>query len=427
MDPLSLTTSILALIDVSAKLLLSCYRLRDQIKGFESDIAAIIEEIEGLSDISEELKDIFEQCQEDGNLNQVQLPKKRGQPGGSALEACQGALNACVDTLRELAEQLQPLTKPRLRNKLKWPFESATVNRKLDVVQKQKATLQLALSVYQTRLLQNQASRIDRHQDQGKKGKVLRWYKTADPERNHRLATEKHEPSTGSWVFEDDRFQQWEEATGKLLWLHGIPGAGKTILCSTIIEHMLKYNAKFNDNSGLRHQVVYFYFDFSDSSKQNLASLLKSVIFQLASTSQGPSAAAESLFETQKRGLNEPTLEELLDVCVAEVMRTYTTYLLIDALDESPMSERGGFFQTFLQTMLRSNVSILITSRKEPDIERGIKDVASHIIGLEASIVDEDVRTHVRSVIHADPTLNSVKPALQKEILDEIVAGARGM
>jgi hypothetical protein len=77
--------------------------------------------------------------------------------------------------------------------------------------------------------------------------------------------------------------------------------------------------------------------------------------------------------------------------------------------------------------MVQSNVSILITSRKEPDIERGLKDAASHIISLEASVVDEDVRTHVQSVIHRDPTLSSVKPTLQKEILDEIVAGARGM
>ncbi|KAH6886789.1 ankyrin repeat-containing domain protein [Thelonectria olida] len=427
MDPLSITTGIIALIDVSGRILLSCYRLREQIKGFESDIAAIIEEIQSLSDISEELKDIFEQCQEDDKLGEVQLPNKRGQLGGSALEASQSALNACVDTLNELAEQLEPLSKPRLRNKLRWPFESATINQKLDIIQKQKATLQLALSVYQTRLLQNQSCQIDHFQHQGKEDKVLRWYKTSDPERNHRLAKDKHEPNTGSWVFEDEKFQHWKETTGELLWLHGIPGAGKTVLCSTIIEHMLKYSSTSDHASGLRHQVVYFYFDFSDSSKQNLVSLLKSVIFQLGSTAQGPSTAAESLFETQKRGLNEPSLEELVDVCVAEVVRTQSTYLLIDALDESPMSERGPFFQKFLQSMLQANVSILITSRKEPDIERGLKDVASDIISLQASVVDEDVRTHVHTVIHTDPTLSSVKPALQKEILDEIVAGARGM
>lgn len=57
--------------------------------------------------------------------------------------------------------------------------------------------------------------------------------------------------------------------------------------------------------------------------------------------------------------------------------------------------------------MLQLNVSVLFTTRKEPDMSEVLKtfmgkahdkDVASSIISLEAFIVDEDVKTYVRSV-----------------------------
>jgi hypothetical protein len=46
------------------------------------------------------------------------------------------------------------------------------------------------------------------------------------------------------------------------LWLYGIPGCGKTILSSTIIEDVLYH---YHDPT---MAVIYFYFDFNDVEKQ---------------------------------------------------------------------------------------------------------------------------------------------------------------
>ncbi|KAM0420452.1 hypothetical protein ACHAPT_011744 [Fusarium lateritium] len=425
MDPFSLTVGAMALIQVANKVVLACYRLQKQIKGLENDIAALIQQVEALAEISEDLSDIFEQCKED-ELPKIQLPTNQDDSSEPAPAACRGVLNACVKLLNEMADQLEPLSKSRVRSKLKWPFESSALNEKLDIIEKHKSTLQLALSAYQTKIVKRQASKLDHSQNQAKRVEVLRWYKTSDPERNYRLCKEEWEPDTGLWIFEDERFKQWKEAHGKLLWLHGIPGAGKTMLCSTIINHLLSCTSS-SDEAGPQHHVGYFYFDFSDSSKQNVTNLLKSIIFQLITLRGDMSAPAESLYDAQNGGLSEPSLEELIEVCKAEAARTPTTYLLLDALDECPKSERTKFLDHVLGTMLESELNVLITSRKEPDIASRLKDVALSVVSLEASQVDADVRTHVLRVINRHSSFKSMKPALRKEILDGIVSRAHGM
>jgi hypothetical protein len=60
------------------------------------------------------------------------------------------------------------------------------------------------------------------------------------------------------------------------LWLYGIPGCGKTILSSTIIEDVLYH---YHDPT---MAVIYFYFDFNDVEKQQYEKMLRSLITQLS-------------------------------------------------------------------------------------------------------------------------------------------------
>jgi DNA replication protein DnaC len=57
------------------------------------------------------------------------------------------------------------------------------------------------------------------------------------------------------------------------LWIYGIPGCGKTILSSAIIENL---------RASLGSQfVLYFYFDFNNTAKQSLQNMIRSLISQL--------------------------------------------------------------------------------------------------------------------------------------------------
>jgi len=191
-----------------------------------------------------------------------------------------------------------------------------------------------------------------------------------------------------------------------------------------MFDHYRPYANHCQQNS--RTRVVYYYFDFADNQKQTFAGFLKSIIYQLASVQEIISSPVAELYN-KHGGLQEPRSGELIEVVMEELANPQRTYLLIDALDECLKDERQILFNTFLKCSLPANLSMLVTSRKEPDIEAALKGSFSHTICIQSSVIDSDVRTHVSNVISRDSTLQRWKPAVQQEILEAIVQGSHGI
>ena len=417
MDPLSAAASVIAIIQLTNAVLVGFYHLQGQIKDAESEISRAISEIEDLSAVLSDLRDAL-QLSSDGVLIQALL--FAGKPNDK-----KDPLASIKSVFQELSQKLAPLSKPSLKTKFRWPFESKGIQRMLSVIQSQKSTLQLALSSRQTKLLVQQSEdlhKLGHEAKQTKREAVLKWYKTSHPEQNHYQSRSKHDPETGKWVFESAKFEAWSKSEGTSLWMHGIPGAGKTILCSSIIDYMqnlYKYKSRVN--------VIYYYFDFADSKKQSVSSFLKSLIFQLASVAHTIPGPALELFE-RCSGLQEPSLDELFGVFVAVLAaEEEKAFLLVDALDECPEEERRVFLKLFFKDPIPKGLSILITSRKEPGIETALKDTVPHNISIQSAVIDADVRVPVSNAISEDPIFQKWKPGIRQEILDGIVHGSQGM
>ncbi|KAF5853538.1 hypothetical protein GGP41_002101 [Bipolaris sorokiniana] len=90
--------------------------------------------------------------------------------------------------------------------------------------------------------------------------------------------------------------------------LHGIPGCGKTILSSAILQNVLQHCE--DDPSRV---VAYFFFSFNDIQKQNTKLMVRSIICQL---SQQRVMVPESLntFSTYNNRQRQPSLHALLEV-----------------------------------------------------------------------------------------------------------------
>ncbi|KAH7019752.1 ankyrin repeat-containing domain protein [Ilyonectria destructans] len=420
MDPLSLTASVIAVVQVAQAVLLACYRIRSQVKDADDDIVRIITDIEGLESTLQGLHDILPR--DDGQaLDGLSLDDDGHKRPASA--ACLSALRACEVLMKEISQQLQPLAKPGPTMWLRWPFESSVILQKVEEISKLKGTLHLALSAYQTRVLNQLSQKFEDLQATSKRAAILSWYKTSDPEQNHKVSRSRHEPYTSRWIFQAKEFRSWTDTPGESLWLRGIPGAGKTILCSTIIDHVLQ---QWNHKPGVK--VAYFYFDFSDLKKQNVAGFLKSVVYQLIFSEPTISDSAAALYD-KCNGVTEPGLDELLAVIMTEISSSERTFLLIDALDECPKDERPVFFDTLFNSKspLPSNLSLLITSRRESDIEAVLQPSMSNTVWIQSSVVDADVRIHVSNSISRDSRLSRWKPAVRDEMLDAIVKGSNGM
>lgn len=157
-------------------------------------------------------------------------------------------------------------------------------------------------------------------------------------------------------------FTGWEKSQkNEVLWLHAIPGAGKSVLCSRVIEKMELE----------RKKVVYYFFSFDEVAKNKCISMLRSLILQLlALLPQIPDEFC-SIYEDECK-LGQSSLESLT---VAEKLvntllkRIPRVHVVIDGLDEC--SDRPGLLQTLGRLFKQSSLGIVkwfCASRDEFDI-----------------------------------------------------------
>ncbi|KAN0139406.1 hypothetical protein V8E53_002907 [Lactarius tabidus] len=60
-----------------------------------------------------------------------------------------------------------------------------------------------------------------------------RWLSPADPSTNHIIAGKAHSEGTAVWFCKGRIFIEWK-SSGRLLWIHGKPGSGKSVIWLSI-------------------------------------------------------------------------------------------------------------------------------------------------------------------------------------------------
>ena len=252
--------------------------------------------------------------------------------------------------------------------------------------------------------------------------KIIQWLQSTDPSTNHNAACEKREPLTGNWLLQSDDFAKWKREPKQLLWLHGIPGCGKTVLSSTVVEHIKSICKK---DSQCRY--IFYYFDFGDSKKQEVAGFLRSVLAQLASRDLKTLKEAEKLYNQNDRGKQQPDKRSILSILLSVLRSSLRTYLIIDALDECSRREEMLGMLSDIYRQCSEEVNVLVTSRKEHDIELVLDGLASSSIGIQRTVVDADIRIHVKACLVEDVKLKRWPSAVKEEMEDALVGGAHGM
>ena len=198
-----------------------------------------------------------------------------------------------------------------------------------------------------------------------------------------------------------------------------------TLTCrrSTIIRHLI---AKYGDAS-----VAYFYFDFKDSAKQDVISLIGSWISQIARTQKPLPNVLVSLFHRHSvrdpERPSQPTVYELT-LALKNMMRLGSPiFLLVDALDEC--RQRSLLLETLSAFFNEDspNWRIVCTSRAEVDIQRDLSRHEIKELRIQNHHVDHDVSLYVRAVLDNDERLSTHRQGIKNLIEAELVGGAKGM
>ena len=137
--------------------------------------------------------------------------------------------------------------------------------------------------------------------------------------------------------------------------------------------------------------MAYFYFDFRDVDKQKLSNLLPSLLIQLSAWSDPYCDILSRLYSAHNRGVQKPSDPAMLE-CLKQMLTLEAhgpTYIIIDALDESPISstipsprEEVLDFVEELVGLHLPNAHICVTSRPEHDIQAVFKDLTLRAVSL---------------------------------------------
>ncbi|KAI9772612.1 MAG: hypothetical protein M1839_002425 [Geoglossum umbratile] len=165
-----------------------------------------------------------------------------------------------------------------------------------------------------------------------RRGGIECWLSSPDPSTNYKEALQKRHDGSGLWFLESDVFAKWKTRRNSPLRLNGIPGCGKTILSSAVIKDL-------NDTLSTQ-PLLYFYFDFNDSAKQTLESMLRSLVTQLPCKFEHNWKQLDSLFSSCNDGCRQPTRESLCKIILNMVEQVKEVWIVLDALDEC--STRAG-------------------------------------------------------------------------------------
>jgi len=215
-------------------------------------------------------------------------------------------------------------------------------------------------------------------------------------------------------------WNNWIEGQNRSLWIHGIPGAGKTVLASYLIEEIKSHCKALSEK---RRTHIYYYCYFGHDQDEALP-FLRWVINRLCRESDAVPSCVYNMF---KHG-GTPSLVGLMDALELMLSASFdTVYITIDAIDES--MSRACLLKLLrdLATDARfEKLQLLITSRQYLDIERVMEDV-SVAVSMSNPLVDEDIRTYVKSQLHTLPNFKRWPPNLLVEAEQALMSKAKGM
>ncbi|KAK1765267.1 hypothetical protein QBC33DRAFT_496016, partial [Phialemonium atrogriseum] len=176
-------------------------------------------------------------------------------------------------------------------------------------------------------------------------------------------------PGTERWLARDQVFSQWMDMGSqltRLLWLQGIPGAGKTFLaCWVVTKAKEKGRTLYAFPSHVRADTT-------------AISIIHTLLFQLASDDSDLQAL---LTDTNKRDLKS-NVDVAKDLLTTALKCAGGTFMVIDGLDEVEEFERKQFLYSLLDVSKAcrdSGLKICISSRAENDMVKILQSKATQI------------------------------------------------
>jgi len=258
---------------------------------------------------------------------------------------------------------------------------------------------------------------------------------------------------TGQWLLFDPIFKKWkDDSASSVLWLHGIPGSGKSklvyvfcmpnfdlttakIFSSVVIEDALaRYKA------GDSPQPVFFYCSRNPAelTRSDPQAILASLARQLSCLEPGEALlkpTADLFNKMEKEGFASGPLQmdESLTLVLQLIAQYPLTTIVIDAMDECNPEKRHELLKALEQILQNSSslVKIFVSSRNDQDIVLRFRHYPNLEINSQRNSDDivRFINDQTQQLIQDGKLLqySSSKTEMKKLIVDKVIEDAAGM
>lgn len=269
---------------------------------------------------------------------------------------------------------------------------------------------------------------------QHRKEKIDNWLNATDHYSNQQRACEGRQKGSGQWFLRSTSFSIWRTEPGSFLWLNGIPGCGKTVLSSTIIDHLQQLQQDASDPKK-SHILLYFYFDFTDTRKQSLENAVRSLISQLYYERPQTQKHVDLLWSSCKDGRTQPSTQDLTSTFGKMIEDTGDIWIILDALDECSTRDKhpGPGLLIWLRDLYfrQKGLHLLVTSRPEEDVRSVISSFAKEafIIRLQEDLIADDMFNFIHEQVANGEDFQRWHdhPEVQEEIESTLREKSNGM
>lgn len=255
--------------------------------------------------------------------------------------------------------------------------------------------------------------KLDREEDI----EILNWITNIDYGPQQSDYFQRRQPGTGQWLLSSTEYLTWLNTDKQTLFCPGIPGAGKTILTSIVVDEL---NTHFHDNKSIG--IAYLYCNFRRQDEQKAASLLASLLKQLSECQPSLPSSVKDLYDRHKTKRTRPSLDEISRSLQSVITIHSRVFIIVDALDECGESKygeienhRARFLSEIFKLQDKCGANIFATSRFIPSITDHFGESPS----LEIRASDEDVQRYVVDYI------SKSKLKVMKECDEEIKVGIK--
>ena len=251
------------------------------------------------------------------------------------------------------------------------------------------------------------------------KNDLLQWICPVDYHVQHRDFINRHQPGTGQWFLQDIKFQTWDQSKDATLFCPGIPGAGKTIMASLVIDYLLR-NRHVTDEP-----VAFIYCNYKQQSEQSAKHMLSSILRQIIDIQPGVPKLVQDFYTSQNNKRTTPSFEEIERVLGAASKGLQGLTIIIDALDECETRARQEFLSAIETLRKQCEVRLCATSRPLPTVQSHYTFLGNPTLEVRAS--DEDLEKYIRARASELHVRVMSKPDLLDDLITRTVRATGGM